>query len=216
MRVAVSGSTGLVGSEVVTVLSAAGHEVVRLVRHASRPGGEGRPVGPGEAGGRCGGARGPRRRSPSGGGEHRVWTVEHRPEGRHPRQPCERDALSLRRARGARPAAEDVRVRLRGRLLRRPGRGTVDRGCSPRHGISRRGLSGVGGGLRAGRAEGNPGRGIADRDGPLTEGRSARADAPALPGGARGRDRRWASVRQLGRPRRSSAHHPPRVAVRRS
>jgi uncharacterized protein len=32
MRVAVSGSTGLVGSEVVTVLSAAGHEVVRLVR----------------------------------------------------------------------------------------------------------------------------------------------------------------------------------------
>jgi len=32
MRVAVSGSTGLVGSEVVTVLSAAGHEVVLLVR----------------------------------------------------------------------------------------------------------------------------------------------------------------------------------------
>jgi len=32
MRVAVSGSTGLVGSEVVGVLSAAGHEVVRLVR----------------------------------------------------------------------------------------------------------------------------------------------------------------------------------------
>jgi hypothetical protein len=34
MRVAVSGSTGLVGSEVVTVLSGAGHEVVRLVRRA--------------------------------------------------------------------------------------------------------------------------------------------------------------------------------------
>ena len=34
MRVAVSGSTGLVGSEVVTVLSAEGHEVVRLVRRA--------------------------------------------------------------------------------------------------------------------------------------------------------------------------------------
>jgi hypothetical protein len=32
MRVAVSGSTGLVGSEVVASLSAAGHEVVRLVR----------------------------------------------------------------------------------------------------------------------------------------------------------------------------------------
>jgi hypothetical protein len=34
MRIAVSGSTGLVGSEVVTVLSGAGHEVVRLVRRA--------------------------------------------------------------------------------------------------------------------------------------------------------------------------------------
>jgi len=38
MRVAVSGSTGLVGSEVVSVLSAAGHEVVRLVRRAPAPG----------------------------------------------------------------------------------------------------------------------------------------------------------------------------------
>ena len=38
MRIAVSGSTGLVGSEVVTVLSAAGHEVVRLVRRAPAPG----------------------------------------------------------------------------------------------------------------------------------------------------------------------------------
>jgi len=38
MRVAVSGSTGLVGSEVVTGLSAAGQEVVRLVRHAPVPG----------------------------------------------------------------------------------------------------------------------------------------------------------------------------------
>ena len=38
MRVAVSGSTGLVGSEVVASLSAAGHEVVRLVRRAPAPG----------------------------------------------------------------------------------------------------------------------------------------------------------------------------------
>jgi uncharacterized protein (TIGR01777 family) len=38
MRVAVSGSTGLVGSEVVTVLSGAGHEVFRLVRRAPAPG----------------------------------------------------------------------------------------------------------------------------------------------------------------------------------
>jgi uncharacterized protein (TIGR01777 family) len=38
MRVAVSGSTGLVGSEVVTVLSAEGHEVVRLVRRVPAPG----------------------------------------------------------------------------------------------------------------------------------------------------------------------------------
>jgi uncharacterized protein (TIGR01777 family) len=38
MRIAVSGSTGLVGSEVVTALSAAGHEVVRLVRHPTAPG----------------------------------------------------------------------------------------------------------------------------------------------------------------------------------
>jgi uncharacterized protein (TIGR01777 family) len=38
MRVAVSGSTGLVGSEVVTVFSAAGHEVVRLVRRVPAPG----------------------------------------------------------------------------------------------------------------------------------------------------------------------------------
>ena len=37
MRVAITGSTGLVGSEVVTVLSAAGHEVVRLVRRAPAP-----------------------------------------------------------------------------------------------------------------------------------------------------------------------------------
>jgi hypothetical protein len=38
MRVAVSGCTGLVGSEVVASLSAAGHEVVRLVRRAPAPG----------------------------------------------------------------------------------------------------------------------------------------------------------------------------------
>jgi uncharacterized protein len=38
MRVAVSGSTGLVGSEVVAFLSAGGHEVVRLVRRAPAPG----------------------------------------------------------------------------------------------------------------------------------------------------------------------------------
>jgi uncharacterized protein len=38
MRVAVSGSTGLVGSEVVAVLSAGGHEVVRLVRRVPPPG----------------------------------------------------------------------------------------------------------------------------------------------------------------------------------
>lgn len=38
MRVAVSGSTGLVGSEVVTALSTAGHEVVRLVRRVPLPG----------------------------------------------------------------------------------------------------------------------------------------------------------------------------------
>src|SRR5512141_2224162 len=37
MRIAVSGSTGLVGSEVVTDLSAAGHEVVRLVRRMPAP-----------------------------------------------------------------------------------------------------------------------------------------------------------------------------------
>jgi uncharacterized protein (TIGR01777 family) len=38
MRVAITGSTGLVGSEVVTVLSAAEHEVVRLVRRVPAPG----------------------------------------------------------------------------------------------------------------------------------------------------------------------------------
>ncbi|MGZ8463511.1 MAG: NAD-dependent epimerase/dehydratase family protein, partial [Candidatus Deferrimicrobiaceae bacterium] len=38
MRVAVSGSTGLVGSEVVASLSATGHEVVRLVRRAPAQG----------------------------------------------------------------------------------------------------------------------------------------------------------------------------------
>jgi hypothetical protein len=38
MRVAVSGSTGLVGSEVVASLSTAGHEVVRLVRRDPAPG----------------------------------------------------------------------------------------------------------------------------------------------------------------------------------
>ncbi len=38
MRIAVSGSNGLVGSEVVTALSAAGHEVVRLVRRVPAPG----------------------------------------------------------------------------------------------------------------------------------------------------------------------------------
>jgi len=38
MRIAITGSTGLVGSEVVTVLSEAGHEVVRLVRRVPAPG----------------------------------------------------------------------------------------------------------------------------------------------------------------------------------
>jgi len=38
MRVAITGSTGLVGSAAVTVLSAAGHEVVRLVRRLPAPG----------------------------------------------------------------------------------------------------------------------------------------------------------------------------------
>jgi len=38
MRVAITGSTGLVGSEVVASLSTAGHEVVRLVRRPPAPG----------------------------------------------------------------------------------------------------------------------------------------------------------------------------------
>jgi uncharacterized protein len=38
MRVAITGSTGLIGSEVASVLSATGHEVVRLVRRAPAPG----------------------------------------------------------------------------------------------------------------------------------------------------------------------------------
>ena len=38
MRVAITGSTGLVGSAAVTVLSAEGHEVVRLVRRLPAPG----------------------------------------------------------------------------------------------------------------------------------------------------------------------------------
>ena len=38
MRLAITGSTGLVGSEAVTVLSAGGHEVVRLVRRSPSPG----------------------------------------------------------------------------------------------------------------------------------------------------------------------------------
>jgi hypothetical protein len=38
MRVAVSGSAGLVGSEVAASLSAAGHEVIRLVRRTPAPG----------------------------------------------------------------------------------------------------------------------------------------------------------------------------------
>ncbi|PJB31224.1 MAG: TIGR01777 family protein [Deltaproteobacteria bacterium CG_4_9_14_3_um_filter_65_9] len=38
MRVAITGSTGLVGSEVVIALTAAGHEVVRLVRRVPAPG----------------------------------------------------------------------------------------------------------------------------------------------------------------------------------
>jgi len=41
MRVAISGSTGLVGSEVVTVLSAGGHEIIRLVRRVPAPGEKG-------------------------------------------------------------------------------------------------------------------------------------------------------------------------------
>ena len=38
MRVAITGSTGLVGSEVMASLSVAGHEVVRIVRRAPAPG----------------------------------------------------------------------------------------------------------------------------------------------------------------------------------
>lgn len=38
MRVAITGSTGLVGSEVVEYLSSGGHDVVRLVRRAPAPG----------------------------------------------------------------------------------------------------------------------------------------------------------------------------------
>jgi uncharacterized protein (TIGR01777 family) len=41
VRVAITGSTGLVGSGVVTVLSSAGHEVVRLIRRVPAPGEKG-------------------------------------------------------------------------------------------------------------------------------------------------------------------------------
>jgi len=41
MRVAITGSTGLLGSEVATALSAAGHEVVRLIRRVPAPGEKG-------------------------------------------------------------------------------------------------------------------------------------------------------------------------------
>ena len=179
------------------------------------PGEKAVAVGPGEAGGRRGGARGGRRRGPPGGGERRLRPVDRRPEGRDPRQPRERDALSLRFPRKARPTAEDARVRFRDRYLRRPGGGAAHGGEPRRRGISSQGLPGVGGGLRACRAEGDPRRGVADRDGALIEGGGAIPDAPAVPGGARGRDRKRASVRRLDRSRRDSPRPPPCVALRR-
>ena len=116
MRVAVSGSTGLVGSEVVTVLSAAGHEVVRLVRRAPAPGERAVRWDPEKGEVDAAGLEGLDAVVHLAGENIGVRPVDRRPEGRHPRQPRERDAPSLRGPRGARPAAEDARVRLRDRL----------------------------------------------------------------------------------------------------
>ena len=182
MRVAVSGSTGLVGSQVVASLSAAGHEVVRLVR---------RPPAPGEKAVRWD----PEKGEIDAAGLEGLDAVVH----------LAGENIASGRWNAARKAAiRDSRVNgtrllcdaLAG-LARPPktlvcasaigyygdrGEERVDRGESARHGISRRGLPGVGGGLRAGRAEGDPRRGVADRGRALAEGGGALADAPARSG----------------------------------
>ena len=47
MKVLISGSTGLIGSALITLLTDAGHDVIRLVRSSSESGWIGSPLGPG-------------------------------------------------------------------------------------------------------------------------------------------------------------------------
>ena len=153
MKVAVTGSSGLIGTALVASLRADGHEVIRLVRRPARSADEVRwdpraadagcqPVQSRRAG-RARRLRAPGRRGGRGP------PLDGQVQGGDPGQPGARHPRAGRRAGQARLAARDPGVRLGHRLVRRHRRTRGGRVRARREGLPRPGGPGLGGGRRA-------------------------------------------------------------------
>ena len=188
MKVAVTGSSGLIGTALTASLRADGHQVVRLVRRPPRGGG----ARPRRRSARCAGTRAPptraTRRCP-GWTPSCTWparasaTTAGPPATRRRSGPAGSlppAALATALA-AARAAAEGVHRRLRDRLVRRHRRPRGHRGRAGRQGVPVAGGARLGGRRRPGPRGGHPRRPPAQRPGARRGRRRARPAGAARP-----------------------------------
>ncbi|EWM10337.1 hypothetical protein KUTG_00641, partial [Kutzneria sp. 744] len=205
MTVAITGSGGLIGTQLAALLSTGGHEVIRLVRRTPRSSGERRwrPADPDpdllagvDAVVHLAGA-------PIAG----RFTPSHK--GRRAGQPHRAHPSARRTGRAWAAPAGGVRQRLRRRhLRRRPGRRPVDRGQSPRRRLPRRCRRRLGE-RRHGRRRGRrPGRHGAHRDRAVPARRQPAPVVPVVRGRTRWPAGRRRAVAGLDRHRRHDRRLP--------
>ena len=205
MRIAVTGSSGLIGSAFADAVRQDGDEVIRLVRRPAGPPtrspGTRRPP----AAGSTRRAGRPRRRPQPGRCSDRRQPLDARPQGRAAGQQDPGHGRPGRRAHRRGPAAGHAVVRVRHRLVlrhRRPRGGRVGARRCRIPGRTGQGLgSGRGTGSRGGHSRRHPAH--RHRAGP--PGRDAGQAGPAVPARPRRPDRAGNSVHQLDRAHRS---HP--------
>ena len=189
MKVAVTGSSGLIGTALVAALRADGHEVIRLVRAApaARTRSPGTPARTGRPGSAVAGRRGGRG-APGRGGRRRQALDAGLPS-RDPRQPGAGHPGAGGRAGRDGHASGRAALRICHRLVRGHRRPGGDRVRSRRKRLPFRGGPGLGGGRRGRRPGRNPGGHAALGCRAVPQGRDPGPAAAAVPAGPRRSDR---------------------------
>ena len=200
MRVAITGSSGLIGSALRARLSRQGHDVVPVVRRAATRGEiawdpEHGTLDPADLAGidavvNLAGA----------GIAGRRWTDSYKRQILDSR--TRTTSLISQAIAGADERAAGAAVGIGHRLLRRSGRHDGRRVVGGRHRLPRRGLRGMGGEHRRGRRGGRARRPSAHEHGAVGEGRCAAQDAAAVQARPRRPNRQRQAVGELDLDRR--------------